>query len=217
MRRVVVTGSAGRLGSALVDALVDVGHEVVGIDRVEPAAPIRCEAVRTELADEAALSRILQPEDVLVHTASIHPWRNYPDSSYLALNVTATWHLYSAAAAAGARDVILTSTIGAAGYPPPREFHPITEDERHPCKDIYTWSKRVQEDIAESFALSSATRTLALRPAGFVPVEPLQLGFLLTRSFTILAEVVAAHLTAVSAVLDARILNAPDGCVVSDV
>ena len=213
VRRVVVTGSSGRFGSALLEALVDAGHMVVGIDRSAVQAATRYEAVQAELADEAALSQILHGDDLLVHAASIHPWREYPDSSYLALNASATWHLYAAAAAAGIRDVILTSTIGAAGNPPPRGFHRIAEDERHPCKDIYTWSKRVQEEIAESFALSGETRTLALRPAGFIPVEPLELGFLLTRSFTILEEVVAAHLAAVSAVLDGRAFDTPGGCV----
>lgn len=65
MRRAVVTGGAGGIGSAIVRALEGSGHEVAILDRTGEFA--------VDLAEEAAVREVagrLGPRDVLVHTAA---------------------------------------------------------------------------------------------------------------------------------------------------
>ncbi|MCO5599549.1 hypothetical protein L7F22_053655 [Adiantum nelumboides] len=54
--RVVVTGAAGGLGSALTAALVKLGAEVVGIDRTHPEGEAASRLVVADLTDEQAAS-----------------------------------------------------------------------------------------------------------------------------------------------------------------
>ncbi len=64
-RTAVVTGGAGGIGSAIVRALIESGHEVAILDREGEFA--------VDLADEQAVRRIaerLGPRDVLVHAAA---------------------------------------------------------------------------------------------------------------------------------------------------
>jgi len=81
MARVLVTGGAGFIGSHLVDALVERGHEVVAFDNLDPAAhpqppkwPAyvnpKCRYVLGEVRDKEALRRALDGVEVVFHHAA---------------------------------------------------------------------------------------------------------------------------------------------------
>src|SRR5437762_14038654 len=77
--RVLVTGGAGFVGSHVVDALLDAGHDVVVLDALLPQAhggtpPPWCDRydlVVGDVADADLLSRVLDGVDVVCHQAAM--------------------------------------------------------------------------------------------------------------------------------------------------
>jgi UDP-glucose 4-epimerase len=70
----VVTGAAGFIGSHLVDALLAAGHTVRGLDdlstgRQENVDP-RCPVLRADVADQAAVRRLMQGANGCFHLAA---------------------------------------------------------------------------------------------------------------------------------------------------
>lgn len=79
--KVLVTGSDGWIGSAVVEALVREGHEVVGYDL----------RGGSDIHDRAALARAMQRCDVCVHLAAIpHPSPRFTWDQYWEANVVGT-------------------------------------------------------------------------------------------------------------------------------
>ncbi len=81
MTRVLVTGGAGFIGSHLVDALVESGHEVLAFDNLDPAAhpqpphlPAyanpKCRYVIGDVRDKAALQKVVDGVEVIFHHAA---------------------------------------------------------------------------------------------------------------------------------------------------
>ena len=77
--RVLVTGGAGFVGSHVVDALLDLGHEVVVLDLLHPLAwgdstpdvDERAELVRGDVRDAETVARCLAGVDHVCHQASM--------------------------------------------------------------------------------------------------------------------------------------------------
>lgn len=81
MSKVLVTGGAGFIGSHLVDALVELGHEVVAFDNLDPAAHPQpptlpayanpqCRYILGDVRDKEALGRALYGVEVVFHHAA---------------------------------------------------------------------------------------------------------------------------------------------------
>jgi len=66
--RILVTGSSGHLGEALVRTLRDAGHDVVGMDiKAEP-----CTNAIGSIADRSNVRRYMHGVDAVIHTATLH-------------------------------------------------------------------------------------------------------------------------------------------------
>ena len=72
MARVLVTGGAGFIGSHVVDAVVDHGHEVLVLDARDPALgnPM-AEYVRGDVTDPATVERCVDGVDAVSHQAAM--------------------------------------------------------------------------------------------------------------------------------------------------
>ncbi|MCC7491140.1 MAG: NAD(P)-dependent oxidoreductase [Fimbriimonadaceae bacterium] len=197
--QIAITGAAGHLGSHLVEQLVASGlTDLLRIDLLPlPAGPGL--ARQADLSDPTACLAALDGAEVLVHAASIHPWKPYTDQQYLDLNVRATWQVYSAARAVGVRRVVLCSSIAASGYRLDPAWWPVDESRCATGNDIYAFTKHAQEDVARWFAANHGLRTIALRPPAFMPKDPLSTGAGLLGCFTLVDDIAAAHLAAVQA------------------
>ena len=129
---IAVTGASGNLGTALLRRLTASGvAEVRGLARRRPPDVAPYAGVSWHLADlgepssEAALTDFLDGADVVVHLAwALQPGR-HPDA-LRRVNVEGSLRVARAAAAAGVRHLVHTSSIGA--YAPGAVGHRVGED-----------------------------------------------------------------------------------------
>lgn len=197
---VLVTGASGHLGSHLAGILVRDGFQLRGLDMVSPAAPLpdECAFTRADLSDRQSLREALRGVDVIVHTASLHPWKTYTDDQYLDANVKGTWSLYALATEMGISSIVLTSSIAAIGYGPIlMDQWPVGEDALFPLSDLYSYTKHTQETIARMYADAGKVRTFALRPPAFMPRAELDTCLAMTGPFCVVDDIASAHVAAV--------------------
>jgi len=118
MARALVVGGNGLIGSALVDLLVDEGHEVAVYDRYSTGMSHRehgVEAIVGDLADELALAKAMVGRDTLVHLASVSTPASAEDDPNTDIidNVARSVRMLRDAVDAGIRRVHFASTGGA--------------------------------------------------------------------------------------------------------
>ena len=133
VRKVLVTGCAGFIGSHLAQALLQAGHEVVGLDNLDayyprPAKERNLAAVRQvadfpfvegDIRDAELLARLMaeQRPTVVVHIAAlagVRPSVQAPDR-YMDVNVTGTARLLEAARLAGMERFVFASSSSVYG------------------------------------------------------------------------------------------------------
>lgn len=155
--KVLLTGSAGRIGTRIAASAEAAGHEVRGFDL----------AGGDDIEDAAALSAAAAGVDAIVHSAG------YPDdeadwrlaASTMRLNLTGT---YNALLAARDNDVgrfIFLSSGKALGMLE-REPAYLPIDDSHPGLPSlpYALSKWLGEEMCEAFTAESGVTTICLRP-----------------------------------------------------
>lgn len=169
----LVTGSAGHLGEALMRVLRAAGEEVVGLDIL--ASPFTTHV--GSIADRAFLRRAMAGVRVVFHTATLHKphvaMRGRQD--FVDTNITGTLNLLEEAAAAGVGAFVMTSTtsvFGDALVPPPGAPAAwITEEVTPVPKNIYGVTKAAAEDLCQLFHRNRGLATIVLRTARFFPEE----------------------------------------------
>jgi UDP-glucose 4-epimerase len=110
--RILVTGSSGWLGQALVPRLARDGHDVVGLD----PAPAPTTRVVGSIVDRALVARTIRDGaiEAVIHAGALHKPQvdARPASDFVAVNVQGTLNLLDAATAPGTRvgRFVFTST-----------------------------------------------------------------------------------------------------------
>jgi nucleoside-diphosphate-sugar epimerase len=165
--RVLVTGSAGHLGEALMRVLPD----AVGLDVVE--SPYT--TVVGSVADAACVRRCVEGVDAIVHAATLHKPHigSHSRREFVDVNVTGTLTLLEAAVAAGVRCFVFTSTTSAFGRalvpPPGAPAAWIDEDVVPVPRNIYGVTKTAAEDLCELAHRDHGLPCLILRTSRFFP------------------------------------------------
>lgn len=124
--KTLVTGAGGFIGSAVVRALLAEGRAVrATLAPGESSANVDgldVERVTVDVCDRAAVAAAVRGCDVVYHLAAIYSlW--LPDESVIfRVNVEGTKNVLGAAAKAGVRRVVHTSSIAAIGVPPPGQL-----------------------------------------------------------------------------------------------
>jgi UDP-glucose 4-epimerase len=171
--RILVTGSSGHLGEALMRVLPEHGHEVVGLDIL--ASPYT--TTTGSVADRDTVRRCVAGADAVVHCATLH--KPHVDShsrkDFVETNVTGTLNLLEEAVAANVGRFIFTSTTSAFGRAlTPAQGEPaawITEGVAPVPRNIYGTTKVAAEDLCELIARDHGLPCLILRTSRFFP-EP---------------------------------------------
>jgi nucleoside-diphosphate-sugar epimerase len=168
--RVLVTGSSGRVGSAIVERLRG-AHAVVGLDR--RAGPTT--SLVQDLREPGVVERALEGVDAIVHVAALHaPHVGVHDESrFVAENVAATARLVDAARHAGVRRFVYTSTTALYGHASQAEGRATWVDEALAPRprDVYHRTKLAAEALLRDASASGALDVAVLRMARCFP-EP---------------------------------------------
>ncbi|HSV52092.1 MAG TPA: NAD(P)-dependent oxidoreductase [Burkholderiaceae bacterium] len=169
--KILVTGSAGHLGEALVRSLENAGHEAIGLD--VHASPYT--RVVGSIADRGVVRRCMAGIGAVLHTATLHKPHvaTHTRQDFVDTNITGSLHLLEEAAAAGVRAFVFTSTTSVFGHAlSPGPGQPavwVTEDLVPVPKNIYGVSKLAAENLCELLHRQTAMPCIVLRTSRFFP------------------------------------------------
>jgi UDP-glucose 4-epimerase len=168
--RILVTGSSGRVGRAIVVRLSR-EHEVIGLDR----SPSSTAEIIGELSNLQLLKKALHRVDAVVHTAALHaPHVNlFTDLEFERMNVHATQLLAETAAESGISRFVFTSTTalyGKASTPAGRAGW-VDETLAPQPETIYHKTKIAAENFLERFAEQTSMPVTVIRMSRCFP-EP---------------------------------------------
>lgn len=162
--RVLVTGSAGRVGRATVGALLEAGHEVVPFDR----------ALGDDVLDLAAVRDRMLGCDGLVHLAAIPDDHIAPETETIGSNVAGLWSVLDAARERGVARIVSMSSIQASGVSQShRDPDYLPLDDEHPSYPLrpYPLSKLLGEHACATFTRTTGVPTVSLRPPNVLAPE----------------------------------------------
>lgn len=170
---VLVTGSAGHLGEAIVRRLRAGGRDVRGIDI--KASPFTDHV--GSIADEAFVRDAMSGASAVIHSATLHKPHiaTHSKRAFVDTNVAGTVALLEAAVAHGVKAFVFTSTtsaFGAALSPAPGEPAAWVDEDVVPIpRNIYGATKIAAEGLCELIARKEGLPVIVLRTSRFFPED----------------------------------------------
>jgi UDP-glucose 4-epimerase len=169
--RILVTGSAGHLGEALMRGLRADRTDVLGLDVV--ASPYT--DVVGSVADRELVARAVEGADAIVHAATLHKPHlgSHGRQEFVDVNISGTLALLEAAVEHGVGRFVFTSTTSAFGRalapPPGAPAAWIDEDVAPIPRNVYGVSKTAAEDLCELVHRDHGLPCVILRTSRFFP------------------------------------------------
>jgi nucleoside-diphosphate-sugar epimerase len=170
-RNILVTGSAGHLGEALMRTLPLAGLSPVGLDIKQSPFTRHVGSI----ADRDFVRECLREVGAIIHTATLHKPHvvTHSRQDFIDTNVTGTLNLLEEAVTAGIGVFIFTSTTSVFGRAlTPAPGNPaawITEEVTPLPKNIYGVTKVAAENLCELFHRDRGLACLILRTSRFFP------------------------------------------------
>lgn len=170
---ILVTGSAGHLGEALMRLLAERDLQAVGADILPSPFTTHVGSI----ADPAFVKTCMEGVDTVLHAATLHKPHvaTHARQAFVDTNITGTLNLLEAAVAGRVGAFVFTSTtstFGDALIPPPGAPAAwITEDCVPLPKNIYGVTKTAAEDLCRLFHRNHGLACIVLRASRFFPEE----------------------------------------------
>lgn len=166
--RYLVTGGAGFIGSHIVHALVEQGHDVVVLDNLSTGrrqnldeVAKRIELIEGTVEDPATCARASKGADYVFHEAavvSVPQSMAEPEKTHQ-VNTGGTLNVLKAAADAGAKRVVFASTSAVYGRGEP----PLDEARKTDVLSPYAATKLAGEEYLRMFHNAYGLETVSLR------------------------------------------------------
>src|SRR5579863_8154978 len=151
--KIMVTGSAGHLGEAVVKALRADGHDPVGVDILPSPETTFVGSIQ----DRRLLAEAMAGADAVIHAATLHKPHlgTHSAEQFIDTNVSGTLAVLEHAVQAEIAAVVYVSTTSAFG----QSLHPpagqpaawVTEESPSRPKNLYGATKTAAEDLCELF------------------------------------------------------------------
>ncbi|WP_043742998.1 NAD-dependent 4,6-dehydratase LegB [Paramagnetospirillum magneticum] len=175
LKKILVTGADGFIGSHLTEELVRRGYDVRAfalynsfgswgwLDAAEPAVRNSLDVFLGDIRDPHGVRKAMEGCDAVLHLAALIaiPYSYHSPATYVETNVTGTLNVVQAARDLGVSRVVCTSTsevYGTARYVPIDEDHPLQG------QSPYSATKIGADQMALSYHRSFATPVTVLRP-----------------------------------------------------
>lgn len=170
----LVTGGAGFIGSHIVQALLEQGHQIRVLDNFSTGKREnidellrqfkgdQLDVLEADLRDASRVDEAVRGVDILFHEAafvSVPQSMEEPQACF-DINVSGTSLLFEAARKAGVRRAVVASSAAVYGE---SQALPLAEETPLQPKSPYAVSKRVDEMYAELFTGSFGFEVVALR------------------------------------------------------
>ncbi|SHF28097.1 NAD-dependent epimerase/dehydratase family protein [Pedobacter caeni] len=171
--KVLVTGSSGHLGEAMVRRLKELNYEVVGVDIT--TSPFTSHV--GSIADASFVKHCMEGVETVFHTATLHKPHvaTHTMQQFIETNITGTLYLLQESVAAGVKRFVFTSTTSVFGDAmKPGTGDPavwVTEDLVPVPKNIYGVTKLAAEDLCQLFQRNHGLPCIVLRTSRFFPED----------------------------------------------
>src|ERR1700761_2547158 len=176
MTKVLITGSSGHLGCALMLSLPEHGYGPIGLDIL----PSETTTIVGSFTDRLLLARIFAEHEIryILHAGTLHKPHvdSHTKDDFVKTNISGTLALLEEAVKSGKCEAFIftstTSTFGRALAPKPGEPAAWIDETVVPIpKNIYGATKVAAEDICELIRRESKMPILVLRTSRFFPEE----------------------------------------------
>ena len=173
MKKILITGATGFIGSHLTEYLVEVGYDVVAFDRYNPnnhwgwlensKYKYDIEVQLGDKRDYDSVYNAVKDCDVVFHLAALIgiPYSYISPMAYIRTNVEGTYNILEASRQLDIQEVLITSTsetYGTAQYVPIDEKHPLVG------QSPYSASKISADQLAISYYKSFDLPVKIVRP-----------------------------------------------------
>lgn len=169
--KILVTGSAGHLGEALVRSLQKSADQPVGIDIKDSEFT----SYVGDITDRAFVNSCIQSCDSVIHTATLHKPHvgTHSRQDFVDTNISGTLNLLEECLASGCKSFIYTSTTSTFGDSMrPLAGDPavwVTEELHAKPKNIYGVTKTAAEELCELFHRRAQLACIVLKTSRFFP------------------------------------------------
>nr|WP_306263910.1 NAD(P)-dependent oxidoreductase [Pararhizobium sp. IMCC3301] len=161
--KVLVTGSSGRIGLAVVEALLAKDHTVRGFDlRASGRSSSHYDEVTGSLDDVRAVENAVSQVDAVLHLGAFMSWAPQDKAKMFSANVEGTRLLAHAASAAGVRRFVFASSGEVYPENAPLSL-PVTEDQPLNANSPYGLTKLLGEEIVRFHQRAGKMQTVILR------------------------------------------------------
>lgn len=194
--RVVVTGSSGRIGRAIVAALLRAGHTFASVD----LTPFSTTTTVGDCTDPALMAGLCEGAQAVIHTAGPHaPHVDViDDARFAAVNVDATARLYGIARAAGCLRFLYTSTTALYGDAVEPDACTWIDEATPPRpRTVYHRTKLAGEQALEAAAAADCPVRVLRMSRCFPEPAPLMAAYRLHRGIDA-RDVASGHLAALT-------------------
>ncbi len=173
MKKVLITGGTGFIGSHLAEYLINKKFKVTVFDRYNPNYNLgnlqnsqhkdKIKFIFGDIRDYDSTNRAIKDNDIIIHLAALIgiPYSYFSPLAYVKTNIEGTYNVLESVKSNKKKKVIITSTSEVYGT---AEYTPI--DEKHPLnpQSPYSASKIAADNLALSYYYSFKTPVTLIRP-----------------------------------------------------